>query len=1361
MKIIRLLTLLFVLLPLTVANAYPVQQHLHQGWTFKQVRGTNWYPATVPGVVHTDLLNNKLIDDPFYRLNERGVQWVDKEDWMYRTTFDVTPELLAKTNIVLHFEGLDTYADVTLNGQKILSADNMFREWKADVRSLLKQKGNQLQVYLHSPIKIAMPKWESVPFQYRSSNDQSENGGLLDRKVGVFVRKAGYHFGWDWGPRLVTSGIWRPVTLEAWDEAHISDVHYTQTSVNANRATIDVMVEVFADKALTAQVAVANRTDHRTECQQTIQLQKGMNKVLVSFTLKNPRLWWTNGLGEPFLYDFAVTLHLDGKETDTKEQKLGIRSLKVVAAPDKEGESFYFELNGKPLFAKGANYIPCDNFLPRVTDAIYEKTIQDAVSANMNMLRVWGGGTYESDLFYDLCDKYGILVWQDFMFACSMFPAEGDLLENIRQEAIDNVRRLRNHTCIALWCGSNECLDAWFNWNWKSTYDKQNPAYSERIWKQFKEQYFVTLPKVVEEHHPGACYRKSSPYADDKGTRNHAVGDMHYWEVWQGHKPLSQFNKERSRFFSEYGFQSFPEFESIKRYAPFPEDWNLTSEVMMSHQRGGATANKRINDFLLSEYRQPKDFPAFTYMSQLLQADAMKMAMEAHRRDMPYCMGSLVWQHNDCWPVASWSSRDYYGRWKAQHYFTVKSFDDLLLSPMEEKGVLRVFAVSDRLKETSGTLTVRTVKLDGETIGQFSRKVTVPANTSTVVWESEVSDLIRQAAKESVVIHVAYRDKTGRTYTNNYFLAKHKEMRYPKAHIAKEIVPVNGGYEVTLTSDVFARGVFLSLKGDTDNFISDNYMDLLPGESVKVKITTSLLPASFADRLQIASFSDMYVTDAAAVDTYPLAPCYSRGKQHTLRVGATDVPVQAFTPIYDFTHFSFSGKQTLTITVKEDIRKFTITPLSLGIKGVVKGNQLTFDLKDSRYLIVKINDLKELAIAADEQEADVPASSGKGIYNISAVPYKADKSGKTLSTAAIQSAIDDANRQGGGTVYIPAGLYYCSNLVLRSKVHIYMEGGAVIRGTGNPKDYATHYRKESLKMDGTWFIYTEDNCADIKLYGRGTIDGNGSYMRNKHQYLNNLLVPMQCSGFTIDGISFIDSGLWGVIPTRCDHVTILNTKHYNENDKDHEDDGIDIQECQHVLVKHTIAIAEDDTYSTKTWTQETDIAGKWYGQPEVLDNVVFDDCLGWSRCATFKLGFGVNQDQTNLRFINSTSYKSMRAIAINHRWGKGIVRNIVFDNIDVEGFWPRDKTKSRWLEITMGAPETVENIIIRNVRVRDVGNAPSVIKGYDAAHPLKNVTLENIYMYNHSSPAYSLQEMNVTEVNKYIHQLHLLQTSSN
>ena len=858
MKRINLITVFYIVqLIFVIVQASPLRQELHEGWIYRQARGINWYTAEVPGTIHTDLINSELIDDPFYRLNERGVQWVDKEDWIYRTTFDVDKQLLDKSNIMICFDGLDTYADVILNGVKILSTDNMFRRWSVDVKKLLGEKENELEVYFHSPVKVDLPKWEKAPFHYPASNDQSENGGLLDRQISVYARKAGYHYGWDWGPRLVTSGIWRPVFLEAWDDVRITNVYYAQKSVTAREARIDAIVEICADKEMDAETLILNRTDNRTEIKKTIRLVKGTNKISLPFSIIKPKLWWTNGLGEAFLYDFAMNVKIKNREVDAYEQKVGLRSLKLATEKDKYGENFYFELNGQPLFAKGSNYIPCDNFLPRVTDSLYERTIQDAVRANMNMLRVWGGGIYENDIFYDLCDKNGILVWQDFMFACSKYPADGDFLENIKQEAIDNVRRLRNHACIALWCGNNECIDAWCNWGWKRDFDKQNPKAADVIWEQYKKQYSVVLPEIVKEHHPEAYYRQSSPYSDEKGTRNVAVGDYHYWDVWQGLKSLSEFNHARSRFFSEYGFQSFPEFESIKRYT-IESDWALTSEVMMAHQRGGINANTRINDFLLAEYHKPKDFPSFVYMSQLLQADAMKMAMEAHRRDMPYCMGSLVWQHNDCWPVASWSSRDYYGRWKAQHYFTVKSFSDILISPIEEEGKLKVFAVSDRLKKAIGRLTVDVIDLRKGVVTSRCVRADVAANTSKVIWIGDIRDLLGNLEREDVVLRFTWQDNQGQAYTNSCFLAKQKEMNYPKVHIATTIIPVKDGYEITLKSDAFARAVFLSIIGDTDNFISDNYIDLFPNESVTVSVQTQLSMQDVRDKLNVISFVDTY-----------------------------------------------------------------------------------------------------------------------------------------------------------------------------------------------------------------------------------------------------------------------------------------------------------------------------------------------------------------------------------------------------------------------------------------------------------------------------------------------------------------------
>ena len=840
--------------------AVPLRKELNEGWKFKQARLSNWYPATVPGVVHTDLMDNKIIEDPFFRLNERGMQWIDKEDWIYQTTFQLTPEMMGRENIDLIFKGLDTYADVYLNEKKILEANNMFREWKTSIKPDLKPGENVLKIYFHSPIKVDIPKWDALPYQYEAGNDQSENGGVFNKKVSVFARKAGYHYGWDWGPRLVTSGIWRPVYVEAWDNARINDVFIRQPEVSKSRASLIGEVEILADKEIDqANVTITEAASGRVLAGQTVSLQKGINKISLPFSIKSPKLWWSNGLGEPHLYSFRTDLTVNNQTSDAWTEEVGLRSLKIINRPDKDGKTFYVELNGIPVFAKGANYIPQDNFLPRVTPGQYEKTILDAANANMNMLRIWGGGTYESDLFYQLCDRYGILVWQDFMFACSLYPAEGELLENIRQEAIDNVKRLRNHACIALWCGNNECNDAWFNWGWQKRYKAQNPEYEQKIWKQFNDQYNVTLPQVVEEYAPESFYWPSSPFARYDGGSDDRNGDRHYWEVWHGKKPIEMYNKERSRFFSEYGFQSFPEFESVKRYAPRQEDWDIYSEVMMSHQRGGMHANELIETYLLNEYRKPRNLEAFLYMNHVLQGDAIKTAIEAHRRDMPYCMGTLFWQHNDCWPVASWASRDYYGRWKAQHYFARKAYRDILVSPIaDEDGQLKVQIVSDRHKVCNGRLEVKVMKLTGEVLNSYNRNVKVDANSSKALFSVPLDEALKGARKEDVFIHaVLLTDKGNSNYTNNYFLVKQKEVNYPKAQLATSVQPIEGGFEVTLSSDNFARAVFIAT-GDVNSSFSDNYFDILPGSSVKVEVYTDLPLATFEKQLKVVSLSDEY-----------------------------------------------------------------------------------------------------------------------------------------------------------------------------------------------------------------------------------------------------------------------------------------------------------------------------------------------------------------------------------------------------------------------------------------------------------------------------------------------------------------------
>ncbi len=860
----RLNIFAMMLLVAITASAAPVRQSLnHEDWKFKQQRGIGiWYDATVPGVIHTDLMANKIIEDPFYRLNERGVQWVDKEDWVYQTEFVADKEILSKECIELVFEGLDTYADVYLNNEEtpILKADNMFRRWRINVKESLKEGNNLLKVYFHSPVKIDMPKWEAMhPVHYPCQNDQSANGGLLDRRISVYARKAGYHYGWDWGPRLVTCGIWRPVYLEAWTNIRIEDVYYNQKSVTAKRADVSVEIDITATSATTAEVRIIDETSGKVLATTSTELKVGKNAVVAPFSIAKPQLWWTYELGKPHRYNFRTEIIADGKVLDSRSHKIGLRSVRLVREDDADGRSFYFELNGQPIFAKGANYIPCDNFLPRVSEATYIRTIEDAVNVNMNMLRVWGGGIYENDIFYELCDSYGIMVWQDFMFACALYPAEGALLESIRQEAIDNVKRLRNHPSIVVWCGNNEC-----NMNLRSAKKKYEqrgtPEVFERMFRQYSDVYYKTLPEVVAELDPMRPYHPCSPFSGkgipSKEAADPSKGDSHYWGVWHSKLPIDNYNTMRSRFFSEYGFQSFPEFESIKIYAPEERDWAVESEVMSAHQRGGTKANSRIRIYLENEYWPAKDFPSFVYINHVLQGDAIKTAMEAHRRDKPYCWGTIFWQHNDCWPVASWSSRDYYGRWKAQHYFTKYAYDDILVSAYNRDGRLKVYVVSDRLTSPKAELEVVIMDFNGNVVNKFVKSFKIAPNASTVIVDIATEEALGGAKAGDVFI--ASRLKVGeRTYTNNNFFVKQNELNYPTANVTTKITEANDGFDVTLTTDNFARAVFMSIESvdgsvaGIDNFFSDNYFNLMPGSSRTIHVRTSLSAKEFAKQLRV------------------------------------------------------------------------------------------------------------------------------------------------------------------------------------------------------------------------------------------------------------------------------------------------------------------------------------------------------------------------------------------------------------------------------------------------------------------------------------------------------------------------------
>ncbi|MCG7376711.1 glycoside hydrolase family 2 protein [Paenibacillus sp. ACRSA] len=841
-----------------------IQSQVFQNWTFKACEDQEWLPAQVPGCIHTDLLKLGKIPDPFYGTNEKEVQWIDKKDWEYQTKFDVQEKLFAQEHLELVFDGLDTYADVYVNDQHVLSADNMFRVWNVDVKAVVKAQDNILRIRFRSPIQEDLPKLEKLGYALPAANDQSDVGELGDKKVSIFARKAPYHYGWDWGPRFVTSGIWREARLEGWSEVRITDVFIQQQEVSASVASLNAVVEIDADHAGDTVIRIS--TDGQV-WEQAVTLKSGLQTVEVPVMIDQPKLWWSRGLGEAHLYSFVTEVLAGERVLAESTVKTGIRSIRLVRDKDEVGASFYFELNGVAVFAKGANHIPNDSFITEITAERYRHEIVSAAESNMNMLRVWGGGIYEEDVFYDLCDEYGLLVWQDFMFACSMYPGDEAFLNSVRHEAIDNVKRLRNHPSIALWCGNNEIDSAWahFNenggWGWKKDF---NTEQRESIWADYKAVFHDLLPEVVEAYAPGIDYWPSSPLVsltDDEKQHAHpstSEGDIHYWGVWHSVEPFENYNVHVGRFMSEYGFQSFPEYKSVRTYAE-EQDLALESEVMLAHQKNGA-GNRLIKQYMDMYMHEPKDFPSFLYMSQVLQAEAMKTAIEAHRRRKPYCMGTLYWQMNDCWPVASWAGMDYLGRWKALQYYAKRSFSDVLISVDGTKeDTTDIYLISDQLKAVEGTLQLRLIGFDGTVHREEEHEVTLAPNSGQQVLSLNQAEWLQELSPATTLLRLDLKQEGQADIVQEHYFAPSKDIGLKPAQIQVKEVKENDTVYLVLESDVLAKQVWIS--SEAEGVFSDNFFDLIPGIPVKVKFTSRAglqdsSAVSSAGTIQVRSMAD-------------------------------------------------------------------------------------------------------------------------------------------------------------------------------------------------------------------------------------------------------------------------------------------------------------------------------------------------------------------------------------------------------------------------------------------------------------------------------------------------------------------------
>ena len=826
---------------------------LTENWQFTQALKEEWRSATVPGTVHQDLINHALLPNPFYGLNEEKVQWVENHDWEYKTSFTVTEEDLKHDGAEIFFEGLDTYADVYLNGSLLLKGDNMFVGYKREVKNILRVGENKLHIFFHSPINYVLPQWASNGFDYPADNDHHE------KKLSIFSRKAPYSYGWDWGIRMATSGVWRDITLSFYDQARIADVFINQKSIKKDRAQLNVELEInsLSESLANKVVITAREGEQKVTTELSVDLKKGLNKLSIPLNIENPKLWMPNGWGEPTLYDFSIDLvDKGGKVFASESKKTGFRTIRLVHEKDADGTAYYFEVNGVPMFAKGGNYIPSDALLPNVNNERYERLFQDIKDANMNMVRVWGGGTYESDLFYQLADENGILVWQDFMFGCTTYPSDPDFLRRVTEEAEYNIKRLRNYASLSLWCGNNEVEEGIKYWGWDKRF---STAVYDGMKDGYKKLFHELLPQIVGELDGSRSYVHGSPYSANWGRpESWKHGDSHNWGIWYGRKPFESLDTELSRFMSEFGFQSFPEMKTISTFAE-PKDYQLESDVMNGHQKS-TVGNELIEASMKLYYKVPERFEDFVYVGLVLQGAGMRHGFEAHRRNKPFTMGTLYWQLNDSWPVVSWSSVDYYGNWKAMHYQAQRAFAPLAINTFaENKENLSIYLLSDRLDALSGlTLEYKVLDFYGKVLKEGRQKgLAIGANESKNLHQLRASDLVDEAMRTKVYLDVKIKQNGKLLAENVYYFEYTKDLDLPNVKISTSVKNLKDGIEVTLKSKTLVKDLFIETPVQGARY-TDNFFDLLPGQTKKVKITSSDVTALQKSELNYKHIADTY-----------------------------------------------------------------------------------------------------------------------------------------------------------------------------------------------------------------------------------------------------------------------------------------------------------------------------------------------------------------------------------------------------------------------------------------------------------------------------------------------------------------------
>jgi len=830
-------------------------------WQFKNPKDNNWLETTIPSTIHMDLYKKNIIPHPYNEQNEKSLQWIDKENWEYKTLFEIDQATYDKDYIEVKFDGIDTISTVYINNQLVLETDNMFRIWKCDIKPYISIGKNEIKVVLHSPVLYGKQELDDSEYVLPATMDESEMGGIDDKKVSMFIRKAPYHFGWDWGPRFATSGLWRQVTIESWSSFIIEDLYVQQESISSEKAETILKGSI---RSVGSQKIELTVNVNQQPVKETIQIKKGSNSFSLPITINSPELWWTHDLGEQSFTTFYVNAKSDTNSECNTSVKTGLRCIELIQDEDSKGTSFYFKLNGIPVFIKGANHIPLDNFTPSVSNERYQTEIKHAKDANMNMIRVWGGGIYEEDIFYDLCDEQGILVWQDFMFANSMYPGNQAFLDNISLEAEDNIKRLRNHPSIAIWCGNNEIDSMWKEFTDK-TYLKWKEAYPsdirQKIWKTYDTIFHKMLPEKLKTLYPVANYWPSSPMAElsysesQHASLNEHKGDIHLWNVWHSNTDIEEYNNNVGRFMSEYGFQSFP---SLETYETISDDKSLTldSEVVTFHQKN-KSGNTILLNYLKRYYKLPKNFESFIYLSQSLQGYAFDTAIRAHRRAMPYCMGTLYWQLNDVWPGASWSTIDYYGDKKLSHYNVKEAYKSTIIYYRDTEKAIELYGITDKLADQDLTLNFKLYSLKNETtLTKEQVSVTLKQNNSTLLHTLNKDKLFDETSMNETLLYFELVDNEQRlvdSYILNFIPLKDINLNKPVITYTTTIN--NNTVCYSLKSNVYAKSVVLKL--DMEGDFAENFIDILPDSEKKITfISNNTIDPSTLPPLNITSMID-------------------------------------------------------------------------------------------------------------------------------------------------------------------------------------------------------------------------------------------------------------------------------------------------------------------------------------------------------------------------------------------------------------------------------------------------------------------------------------------------------------------------